>query len=239
MHQNEIMSGEPIEMSEDSKRNSRLQVSPLGDIQSQFKLIFPDHNKENENTSCEEGQTVIAMGNGLGVVRVANECDLWLSGNETYKSTLESVMSAVRAGCDVVNHSWVPGGRFFEQIDEPKQQKISYDKASLGRNGLGMSLVFAAGNERRLDLDTASRNTTKHENVIALAAADSSRLELEDSDGGNDTFNAASLTGDAVIDLKAGSFYFARGTPGSIAPGTVIETVIVQGTRAMTPFMSI
>jgi Ca2+-binding RTX toxin-like protein len=59
-----------------------------------------------------------------------------------------------------------------------------------------------------------------------LAAADPQRLLLEDRDGGNDTFNAACLTGNVMIDLVAGEFRLAGGPPGRIAAGTEIEYVI-------------
>lgn len=59
-----------------------------------------------------------------------------------------------------------------------------------------------------------------------LAMQDPRRLLLEDNDGGDDTFNAACLTDNIVVDLGAGLFRFGDGPQGRIAAGTVIENVV-------------
>jgi Ca2+-binding RTX toxin-like protein len=76
------------------------------------------------------------------------------------------------------------------------------------------------------DADTHDDRYVYTDEFNALADADPLRRLLEDSDGGNDTFNAASLTGSAVIDLHAGIFRFGQGPEGRITGKTVIETVV-------------
>jgi subtilisin-like proprotein convertase family protein len=165
-----------------------------------------------------------ARSNGLGVVGIANECDLWTA----YSSFGEFVMNAISVGCDVVNNSWIAG--IFEvlsSIDSRFFYDLEFSRAVRGRNGLGLSLVFGTGNDRSRGEDTAVRFTTNHENVIAVAAVDINTRITDFSTPGESVHIAAlgranilasadDLTGVSIL-VSSGTSYAAPFVSGVVA----------------------
>jgi subtilisin-like proprotein convertase family protein len=74
------------------------------------------------------------------------------------------------------------------------------------------------------DLDTGDDRFVFTDEYAAMAAADPLRSLLSD-EGGTDTFNAAAVTSDMVIDLRPGAQSQVAGAALTIGAGTTIENV--------------
>jgi Ca2+-binding RTX toxin-like protein len=172
---------------------------------------------------------IAARANGRGVVGVANECDLWVERLPTehlsYKK-LSFVKNAAEAGCDVLNNSALVD--FSDEANLHKYVHKELDKAARGREGLGMSLVTGAGNERALGFDTALQPSTNHENVITVAAVNRYTSVSDYSTPGESIHVAA--PGDDVILANAGDL---TGTDLKIASGTSYAAPFVSGVVAL------
>jgi Ca2+-binding RTX toxin-like protein/subtilisin-like proprotein convertase family protein len=137
-----------------------------GKVDAGSYLITVDEAATGSNWHGTAVASVIAASaNGLGQVGIAPEASLWTTG----PLAISFVADALAAGVDVVNNSWGwtwgPAG-----LSARATMDAEFDLAALGRGGLGMSLVFAAGNARGNRDDTSLSTTTNHENVIAVAA---------------------------------------------------------------------
>lgn len=82
---------------------------------------------------------------------------------------LRGFKHAVDAGASVINNSWGPaiGGEYFVPVDQGELQGIQY--AGQGRGGLGVLVVYAAGNENT-DTQYLGHLQTGEPNVMAVAA---------------------------------------------------------------------
>ena len=83
---------------------------------------------------------------------------------------LRGFKHAVDAGAAVINNSWGPalGGEYFVPVSQGELQGIQY--AGQGRGGLGVLVVYAAGNENS-DTQYLGQLQTGEPNVMAVAAS--------------------------------------------------------------------
>jgi subtilisin-like proprotein convertase family protein len=165
-----------------------------------------------------------AQANGLGVIGVAHESTLWTAELEP----INFVKSALDAACDVVNYSWgLGGGAPVEQLSVQRRLGVEFDSVSQGRDGLGMSLVFSAGDNKSVGADTALQATTYHENVITVAAVTLYAKATDHSSPGETVHvaapgdrvavaNADDLTGHSLL-TKSGTGYAAPFVSGVVA----------------------
>jgi Ca2+-binding RTX toxin-like protein len=142
-------------------------------VDSDGYLFTPINQPAGRDAFYRHGTAVAgvigARADGMGLVGIAHECDLWPADFTSF----EFAKPAIAAGCDVLNNSWgVRDAAMATQFASRVAYSTEFDKAAEGRNGLGMSLVFTAGNYRTKNADTAVHVTTNHENVMAIAAVD-------------------------------------------------------------------
>lgn len=90
---------------------------------------------------------IAANGKGPGVVGVAYDAKFTSYANFNGKDTFKAFAKAADAGFDVMNNSWgsdIPFSLTFQNAPG-LEAELEYAVAN-GRNGLGLNLVFAAGN---------------------------------------------------------------------------------------------
>jgi Ca2+-binding RTX toxin-like protein len=167
-----------------------------------------------------------AQANGVGVVGVANESRLWLCNSQRFL-TDGFVQDTIDAGCDVINNSWGPLLVDFNFESQVVLRK-GFDRAAEGRKGLGLSIVFAAGNKRQRGWDTAANATTIHENVIAVAAVDIKTKVTWFSTSG-DTVHVAAL-GEDVSSVNVDDL---TGKTNGTGSGTSYAAPFVSGVVAL------
>jgi MYXO-CTERM domain-containing protein len=83
---------------------------------------------------------------------------------------LRAFKHAVDAGASVINNSWGPSlrGKYFVPVSQGELQGIKY--AGQGRAGLGVLVVYAAGNDN-MDTKYLGQLRTGEPNVMAVAAS--------------------------------------------------------------------
>lgn len=109
---------------------------------------LPEGEDDKHGTSC--AGVAVAEENGQGVVGVAPGCALmpirmtgWLDDN-----SIEELFDwIVQHGAGVISCSWGPSVRYFPLSF--RQSNALHRAATLGRNGRGCLIVFAAGNNNR------------------------------------------------------------------------------------------
>ncbi len=196
-----------------------------GRIDGSSREVFIRGRTDQYSHGTSVAGIIGARANGLGVVGVANQCNLWIQLNYAAPSF---VMTAADAGCDVVNNSWGPDSLFLlMSLAGQAKADDDLDAASYGRKGLGMSLVFAAGSTRTEGWNTAVQCTTNHENVITVAEVDINTKVAEMSTPGETVHvaalgenvyvaNAVDLTGE-LISVTSGSSFAAPFVSGAVA----------------------
>lgn len=125
------------------------------DLQGPAKVVaphdldpVPDDRSDHHGTAC--AAVAVAEANGHGVVGVAPGCALMpiRINSELDDSSIEALFDwAVSNGASVISCSWGPALRNFPLS---LRKRLALERAaSLGRNGLGCVILFAAGNANR------------------------------------------------------------------------------------------
>ena len=97
---------------------------------------------------------IAATGDGIGLRGVAYDAKLTAYANFNGRQSYTSFAKAADAGFDVMNNSWGPTLPFawHESTNELFGDNVEYAVAN-GRDGLGLNIVFAAGNSYKLPRD--------------------------------------------------------------------------------------
>lgn len=124
---------------------------------------------------------IASKDDGVGVRGIAPDSSLILiKWSSTYSDTTNIIKmfnEAVEAGADVINCSWGTG-----EVSQTVRDYIN-DISRTARNGKGVNIVFAAGNENNgtvMETDEAGI-----ENVISVGATDGNNLRATYSNYGN------------------------------------------------------
>lgn len=118
------------------------------DFRDQDLLPQPDSSEDSHGTSC--AGLAIAEENGVGIVGVAPGCALMPIRTTGFldDDTIEQIFNwAVDNGASVISCSWGPSAFYFPL--SLRQRAALTRAATVGRNGKGCVIVFAAGNANR------------------------------------------------------------------------------------------
>ncbi|EKO39845.1 MAG: regulatory P domain of subtilisin-like proprotein convertase [Solidesulfovibrio magneticus str. Maddingley MBC34] len=128
------------------------------------------------------GEIAAVAGNGIGGVGVAFDATLasvYIDLSETASDAdlnagFTAVLTQAVNSYDVINNSWGYGGVFhnFNDIANQGVSEALTNAVTYGRDGLGVVVVFAAGNDREKDYDANADNLTNSPYTIAVAAID-------------------------------------------------------------------
>jgi len=141
----------------------------------------PGTDSDNHGVAVA-GEIGAVAGNGIGGVGVAYDATLASiyvnlsedSADSDLKTGFAEILEKSVTSYDVINNSWGFSGGFnnFNDADSGGMGEALYDAVSKGRDGLGVIVVFAAGNDREQGLDANSDNLTNSPYTISVAAVD-------------------------------------------------------------------
>jgi len=153
-----------------------------GAIINSYNIVTKTTNVSQTNTNDFHGTAVTgiigARVNGKGIQGVASGADiifLKYKENMSDSETIELFNKAEEFGADIINNSW---GTY--DVSQSVKEKIQ-DLARNGRNGKGILIVFAAGND---DKDMGNDESAIPE-VIAVGASDKDNLRAWYSNHGS------------------------------------------------------
>ncbi|MGE4313458.1 MAG: S8 family serine peptidase [Pseudobdellovibrionaceae bacterium] len=182
-----------------------------------------------------------ADNDGVGVVGVAHDAELVgirLDFNGGIQSIREGFQYAWTHGADVLNNSWGYPATFVDNLYIPYSdgsfasvQNDLIDAVSLGRGGLGMSVVFAAGNGRMEDQDVNNHMLSSSPYTIAVAGTDKNGNLFDYSTPGAAILTAAPAEGVYTVD-KEGTRGYVSGDIVGIS-GTSFSAPTVTGVIAL------
>jgi MYXO-CTERM domain-containing protein len=146
---------------------------------------------------------VAAPMDGTGMVGACPDCRIvpvrLIESNMFLTETmmLRAFQHAVDAGAAVINNSWGPSlvGEYLIPVSQGELQGIKY--AGQGRGGLGVLVVYAAGNENA-DTQYLGQFLTGEPNVMAIAASNHHDLRSTYSNFG-DFLDIAAPTNDEFL----------------------------------------
>ena len=142
---------------------------------------LPGTNSDNHGTSVA-GLISETANNGMGGVGVAWDGQLIGYRLQFDQETLpyfsqyfaSSITQALASGAAIGSNSWGPMMDPFDvQHDQPNYVAAAKEAVQLGRNGLGMVLLFASGNTGEFQLDANYDPTDNLPYAITVGAIDS------------------------------------------------------------------
>lgn len=181
-------------------------------------------------------QVLAADDNGAGGVGVAFDAALigirrGFGAAGTIQDTLDGFSYARTAGVDVVNNSWSTTAAFADNkkinFTGPDTRDVIAEianLATLGRDGLGTSVVFAAGNSRADGMSANYKNFQNDVHVITVGAITEGGVYAPYSEAGanlmvvapGDKIRAPSHMDDGLIYLLSGTSFAAPIVSGVI-----------------------
>ncbi|WP_099865194.1 S8 family serine peptidase [Pararhizobium haloflavum] len=226
-----------------------------------FDFNFVDGVEDGSYLTLEEADPhgtfvaglIAGTGEGSGIVGVAFESTF--TGYAGFNGALAATAFAKAAddGFDVMNNSWGPTLPFSNSHNTDYFQSIEY-AAGTGREGLGLNIVFAAGNDYQLphffgDLgfewsgefpyaDTNMDMLANSRFVISVGALDINGTYQDGEDGQGYTTPGASLlvsapgTNVASTDIQGDLGYNLEGDV-AVSSGTSFAAPVVSGVIAL------
>ena len=198
-------------------------VAPYN-FQNPNALPIPATDDENHGTSC--AGVAVAEENGTGVVGVAPGCALMPLKTTGYldDQSIEDIFNwAIDHNASVISCSWGAAAIYFPI--SLRQRAAITKAATLGRNGKGCIVVFAAGNSNRPVNGTVDEQgwenniflgKTKwlsgfavHPDVIGVAATTSLGKKAAYSNWGNISVSAPSSNAPPGVSLEQGYVFTA------------------------------
>lgn len=191
------------------------------------KPPIPEADDDNHGTSC--AGVAVAEENGTGVVGVAPGCALMPLKTTGYldDQSVEDIFNwAIEHNASVISCSWGAAAIYFPI--SLRQRAVITKAATLGRNGKGCVVVFAAGNSNRPVDGTVDEKgwenniflgKTKwlsgfvvHPDVIGVAATTSLGKKAAYSNWGNISVAAPSSNGTPGVGLGQQGYVFTAPT---------------------------
>lgn len=184
-----------------------------------------------------------ADNNGLGVVGAAFDSELIgirrSFSSSTYTDVLEGFQHARTSDADVMNNSWGSTSPFNTNIlitvysgnDSVEVNNEVINLVNLGRDGLGTSIVFAAGNSRAEYANTNTDNLSNSPYVITVGAIDANGTIADYSTPGASILVSAPGSGIWTTDRTGANGYVAGDVVG--IDGTSFAAPIVSAVIAL------
>lgn len=217
----------------------------LSDLSSNYRTDLDRDTLDNDNDAFNGpsdshgtwvSSFIAADDNGTGLVGVAFDSDLigirrGFGAQTSIDDTLEGFQHARTVGADVMNNSWGSTAAFgdhfginFVGTDYSAVGDEMVNLVSLGRGGLGTSIVFSAGNSRTDGDNVNYKNFQNSPYVITVGATDS-----------NGDVTSFSTPGAAILLSAPGQAVPAYNTDGSISAvsGTSFSGPIVAAVVAL------
>lgn len=182
--------------------------------------------------------TMIADDNGIGTVGVAFDAygvgiRQGFGASSSLADTVEAFQHALAVDVDVLNNSWGYSSPFvddnsieFSGTDFYTVRDTLIDMVGQGRDGLGMNVVFSAGNDRSAGDNVNYHNMHNSPYTIAVGAID--------SDG---TYSSFSTPGAAILTSAGGTMVYTTDRAGANGYSSGDYTNF-SGTSASAPIVS-
>ncbi len=185
-------------------------------------------------TAC--ASLISASDNGEGITGVAPNCNLILIEGSTFSwDVLEGIFDfCKRKKVDVISCSW--GSIEHHDALSPMHQEVIRNITSTGRNGLGIPILFSAGNENEERINHFARLPE----VIAVAGSSSADEHFDQSNRGPELTIAAPAGNFPILTARAN---FKGGVEKSFfrdgqLRGPVGEYQHFEGTSASCPLVA-
>lgn len=185
-------------------------------------------------TSC--ASLISASDDGKGITGVAPGCNLILIEGSTFSwDMLERIFEfCKRNKVDVISCSW--GSIQHHDALSPMHQEVIRNITSTGRNGLGIPILFSAGNENEERINHFARLPE----VIAVAGSSSADEHFDESNRGPELTIAAPAGNFPILTARAN---FKTGTEKNFfrdgqLRGPVGEYQHFEGTSASCPLVA-
>ncbi|MCK5851411.1 S8 family serine peptidase [bacterium] len=207
-----------------------LDLDTMGPDPSPKVLEGP--NAEIHGTACS-GVAVARGNNGIGVSGAAPYCSLMgIRWGTVSSSDTAGFFWARTNGADVISCSW------GTQMNDALYEAIR-DAAINGRNGLGIPIFFAAGNDNKL---ISSTDPAQHPNVICVTASNAQDGRANYSSYGSSASiaapsNSSGMPGITTTDYMGNKGYssdnYCRATDDTGFGGTSSATPLAAGIAAL------
>ena len=186
---------------------------------------------------------IAAERDGVGTVGVAYDATITgfrIFGGVVTNDEFQDVFERhVDAGIDVSNNSWGYGGYFIDNFDSPAFAGVGQaieEAVTLGRDGLGTNILFAAANSRQFGQDANYHSYQNARETIAVAAVDNTGEVSYYSTPGAPILIAAPSNGGTLgitTTDRSGSLGYASGDYTASFGGTSAATPITSGVVAL------
>lgn len=186
---------------------------------------------------------IAAADNGAGTVGVAFDAGIFgvrlgFNSVTTFEQILDGYAHARTVGADVLNNSWGAIGAFYDDFgidfagaDFTDIAAEFVSQVSLGRGGLGASIVFSGGNDRATGDNVNYHNLVNSPFTIAVAALDSNGTYASFSTPGAALLVSAGGSSIQTTDIAGPAGY--SGGDYTIRSGTSFAAPIVSGIIAL------
>jgi len=209
----------------------KLNIANSFDVLS--KSTDVSHTKSNDIHGTAVTGIISADINGEGIVGIASDANIILLKYKEFMSdseTIELFSKAQEFGADIISNSWGTGN-----VSPAVKAKI-VDLAKNGRNGKGIVIVFASGNDNadnsgdESDIDEViSVGATDRENLRALYSNFGTRLDVVAPGGYNHgitTTDPSGSDGIASLDTDYLLYNDAKAFIGTSAAAPIVSGVI-------------
>lgn len=208
-------------------------------------LLDFDFRTEDDDPSAEAGDThgtavsgiIAAVADGTGIVGIAPEATLLglrVSFASDSTPTMFERALAEMVTTDVANNSWGYRAPFIDNFDMPYMAAMKAairDAATVGRNGLGTPVVFAAGNWRTTGDNVNLHSLKNNSQTITVAGIDASGKVLDYSTPGSALL--VSAPGDGILTADLSGANGRNATDYATVSGTSFAAPMVSGVIAL------
>ncbi len=202
---------------------------------------------DDDHGTAVGGLIVAAANNGMGGVGVAWGADLiayrGLGDEDAGDSTLvegyfrDAATRMLAAGAHISSNSWGPMQTpFDDQADQPGYVDTARQLASDGRDGLGIVTLFAAGNDRSVNLNANYDPTDNMPYAIVVAASQADGLITSYSTPGASVLvTAPGSDPSSMVTTDRQGVLGYNTLPGTAGNYTNVNGSFFDGTSAATP----